>query len=172
VALAALALLIGLSALVVPDAGSASELAGLGAGAAALLLVAGIVGGWPGLVHVAVALLGAIFLLREHGRLLAAPPYGAGLLLVEGLGMQAVDLRAVGWTSADAIGARATAALVASTVGACAAAAVAIAVTVAPGRSVGLTALGCVTAVFAFAAIVHLARRRHAQDGSGQPPAG
>lgn len=157
-------LLTGLSALVGLDAGSASELAWLGSGAAAVLLVVGMAGGATGLVHVAVALLGAIFLLRQNTRLLVAPLYGAGLLLIEDLAVQAVDLRAVGWIAAEAIGARTTATLLVAAVGACAAAAVAAAVTVAPGRSVGLTALAAVVAVCAFAAIVRFARARYSRD--------
>jgi uncharacterized membrane protein YadS len=157
-------LLIGLSALVVPDAASSSQLAWLGAGAAAGLLVVGIAGGSPGLVHVAVALLGAIFLLRQHTRLLVAPLYGAGLLLIEDLAIQAIDLREVSWIAAETIGVRTTATLLVAAGGACGAAAVAAAVTVAPGRSVGLTALAAVVAVLAFAAIVRFARGRYGRD--------
>jgi hypothetical protein len=164
------ALLAGLSALVVADAGSAGEFAWLGASAATVCLLGGIAGGWPGLVHAAVALLGAIFLLRQHNRLLVAPVYGAGLLLIEDLAIQAVDLRAIGWIAAEVIGARTTATLLAATVGACGAAAAGLAVTVAPERSVGLTAVAAVIAVFAFAAIVRLARRRYPTDASGQSP--
>jgi hypothetical protein len=160
-ALAALTLLIGLSALVVPDAGSASQLAWVGAGAATVLLLAGIAGGSPGAVHAAVALLGAIFLLRHDTRLLVAPLYGAGLLLIEDFAVQAIDLRGVGRIAAETIGARSMATLLMAAVGACGAAAVAAAVTVAPGRSVGLTALAAVVAVLALAGIVRLARRRY-----------
>jgi hypothetical protein len=171
-ALAALVRLAGLSALVGLDAGSASELAWLGAAAAAVLLVVGMAGGAPGLVHLAVALLGAIFLLRQNTRLLVAPLYGAGLLLIEDLAVQAVDLRAVGWIAAEAIGARTTATLLVAAVGACGAAAAAAAVTVAPGRSVGLTALAAVVAVSAFAAIVRFARGRYSpSDLEESPPA-
>lgn len=153
-----------------PDAGSASRLAWLGAAIAAVLLVGGIAGGRPGLVHAAVALLAAIFLLRHHTRLLLAPVYGAGLLLVEDLAVQAVDLRAVSWIAADVIGARTTATLLSAAAGACGAAAVALAVTAAPARSIGLTALAAVVAILAFAGIVRLARRRYPPNGSVQPP--
>jgi hypothetical protein len=146
------------------DAGSASALAWLGAGAAAVLLVVAVAGGSPGVVHVAVALLGAIFLLRQDARLLVAPLYGAGLLLIEDLAVQAIDLREVGWIAAETIGAQTTATLLVAAVGACGAAAAAAAVTVAPGRSVGLTALAAVVAVCAFAAIVRFARARYSRD--------
>jgi hypothetical protein len=153
-----------------PDAGSGSEFAWVGAGAAAVLLAGGIAGGWPGLVHAAVALLSAIFLLRQHTRLLVAPLYAAGLLMIEGLGGQAVDLRAVSWVAADAVGARTLTTLLAAAVGACCAAAVALTVTVAPGRSVGLTALAAVTAVLVFAAIVRVAQRRYKPDWGAESP--
>jgi hypothetical protein len=156
-----LGLLTGLSALVVTDPGSASELVWLGAGVAAVLIVVGMMGGWPGPIHVSVALLGVIFLARQDARLLVAPPYGAGLLLMEGLAIQAAELRRVGWVATDAIGARTAATLLVAAIGACGAAAAALAVTVAPGRSVGLTAVAAVLVVLAFAAIVRVARRRY-----------
>jgi hypothetical protein len=162
--------------LVCADAGGHSGLAWLGAGAAALALGVGMLAGSPGAVHVAVALLGAIFVLRQDTRLLLAAPYGAGLLLMDDLAIQAVELRAVGLITVDVIGARTAAAFVAATVGAWAAAAAAFTVTAAPGRSVALTALGAVAAVAAFALIVRLARRRYgtppADEPSSGPPSG
>ena len=152
------------------DAGSASRFAWLGAAASAVLLVVGIARGSPGLVHAAVALLGAIFLLRTSARLLVAPLYGAGLLLIEDLAIQAVDLRSVRWIAAEAVGTRTAATVLVVAVGACGAAVAAAAVTVAPGRSVGLTALAAVVAVLAFAAIVRLARRRYPTDTAGELP--
>jgi hypothetical protein len=165
-----LGLLTGLSALVVTDPGSASELVWLGAGVAAVLIVVGMMGGWPGPIHVSVALLGVIFLARQDARLLLAAPYGAGLLFMEGLAVQATELRWVTWIAAGAIGARAAATLLAAAVGACGAAAAALAVTAAPGRSVGLTAVAAVVAVLAFAGIVRVARRRY-QVRQGPLPA-
>ncbi len=121
-------------------------------------------------MHAAVALLGAIFLLRRDMRLLLAPPYGAGLLLIEDLAVQAIELREVARVTSEVIAARTGASLLAAAVGACAAGAAALSVRVAPARSVGLTAVGAFVAVAAFAAIVHLARRRYGSTAAGEPP--
>jgi hypothetical protein len=123
-------------------------------------------------VHVAVALLGAIFVLRQDTRLLLAAPYGAGLLLMDDLAIQAVELRAVGRITLDVIGARTASAFVAATAGACASAVAAFAVTAAPGRSVAVTAFGAVTAVTASALIVRLARRRYGTPPADEPSTG
>jgi hypothetical protein len=146
---------------VIADAGTASQAAWLGAGAAALLLAAGLVAQSPAAVHAAVALLGAIFLLRQDNRVLLAPLYGAGLLIMEDLAAQAIELRGVSQIGLGLIAARTGAALAVAAVGACASAAAALALVAAPGRSVALTALGALAAVVAFAAIVRLARRRY-----------
>jgi hypothetical protein len=146
---------------VIADAGTASQAAWLGAGAAALLLAAGLVAQSPAAVHAAVALLGAIFLLRQDNRVLLAPLYGAGLLIMEDLAAQAIELRGVSQIGLGLIAARTGAALAVAAVGACASAATALALVAAPGRSVALTALGALAAVVAFAAIVRLARRRY-----------
>lgn len=145
----------------VTDAGSASELAWLGAGAAAVLLAVGIAAGSPGLVQPAVFLLGAIFLARLHARLLLAAPYGAGLLALEALAVQAIELRGVELIAPDAIRARTAAALLVAVMGGWVAAAAALVVTVSPERSVALTAVGAIAAVAIFAAIVRVARRRY-----------
>jgi hypothetical protein len=154
-------MLTGLAALVLTDAGAASELAWLGAGAAALALIIGLAGGSPASVHAAVALLGAIFLARDSSRLLLAAPYGAGLLLLEDLAVQTIELRDMSQIAPGMIGARSAETFVFATMGACASAAAALVVTVAPGRSVALTALGALAAVAAIAAVVRLARRRY-----------
>jgi hypothetical protein len=153
--------LAALSALVVADAGSASQLAWLGAGAAAVLLALGMLAGSPGAVHTAVLLLGGIFLARQDVRLLLAPPYGAGLLLLEALAIQTIELRGVALVAPDAIGARTAATLVAALLGAWVAAVAALVVTAAPGRSLALTAVGAIAAVAIFAAIVRVARGRY-----------
>jgi hypothetical protein len=165
-ALAALTVLAGLSALVVSDAGSASQLAWLGAGLAAVLIAVGMLAGSPGPVHVGVALLGAIFLTRQDARLLLAPAYGAGLLLLEDLASQTMELRGVELIAPDVIGARAAATLLVGVVGASAAAVAALAVTVAPGGSVELTAVGAIAAVAACAAVVRVARSRYLASDS------
>ena len=142
------------------EAGAASQLAWLGAAVAALSLAIGMTAGSPTAVHVAVALLGGIFLTRQDARLLLAPVYGAALLLIEDLAIQAGELRGVGGLTLDVVGARTANVLAIATIGASASAATALAVTAAPGRSVGITALGAVAAVAALAGIVRLARRR------------
>ena len=153
-------LLAALAALVLADAGAASRLAWLGAGVAALSLIVGLLVGSTAAVHTAVAVLGVIFLVRHDTRLLLAPVYGAGLLLMEDLAVQTIELRGAATVALDVIGARTAAVLAVATIGACASAAAALAVTAAPGRSVGLTALGALAAVAAVAAIARLARRR------------
>jgi hypothetical protein len=106
IALAAFAVLAGLAALVVRHAGSAAELAWPAIGVAALLLAAGMVAASPGPVRGAVALVGAIFLVRHDMRLLLAPPYGGGPLVMAGLATRTIELRDVERIAADAIGAR------------------------------------------------------------------
>ena len=156
----------------VSDAGSASQLAWVGAGAAALLLTLGMMLPSPGPVHAAVALLGVIFLLltRHDQRLLLAPPYGGVLLLIETLATQTSEWRGIELIAPEVIGARVRATFLVAAVGASAAAAAALLVTVAPDRSVGLTAAGAIAAVVAFGAIARVARRRYRPSDFGEPP--
>jgi len=154
-------LLAALAALVLADASTASQLAWLGAAVALVFLAIGMALGSASAVHVAVAVLGGIFLLRHDTRLLLAPVYGAGLLLVEDLAIQTIELRGVGVVALDVVGARTAGVLAIATIGAVAAAAGALAVTAAPGRSVALTALGALAAVAAVAVIAWVARRRY-----------
>ena len=151
----------GLAALVIPDAGSASQLAWLGAGLAGLLLAGGLGGGSLTAVHAAIALLGAMFLLRHDSRLLLAAPYGAALLLLEDLATRTIERSGVSQVELALIGVQIRTALLLAAIGAFAAAAGALAVTGAPGRSVGMTALGAVAAVAAFAAVARWARQRY-----------
>ena len=160
-ALAALTLTVGLGALAGADAGTTDGLAWLGTGLAALVLIVGLAAGFPTAVHCAVALLAATFLLRQHTRLLLAPLYGLGLLLVEDLAMRSIELTAVKRVSRGVLAARLSAVLAIGALGACAAGAAAIAVTVGPGRSVIVTALGAIAALVTFGAITRFARRRH-----------
>ena len=153
----------------IPDAGAATGLVLLVAVLAALLLAAGMAATSPGSVHAAVALAGAIFLARHDVRLLLAPPYGAGLLIMEDLAIQMIELRGVELIAVDQIGARTAARLVAAVVGASVSAAAALAVTVAPGRSVTLTALGSIGAAGAFAGLAYLARRRFRSPEADEP---
>ncbi len=153
--------MVSLAALVTADAGPAIQLAWLGTGVALLLLTVGLVGESVTAVHAAIAVLGTMFLLRHDTRLLLAPAYGAGLLLIDDLAAQSIELSGVSRIAVAVIGARTGAALSVAAIGACASAAAALAVTAAPGRSVDLTALGGLAAVAAFAAIVGPVRRRY-----------
>lgn len=133
---------------------------------ALVALIAAMLAGSPAAVHAAVVLLGTIFLLRQDARLLLAPVYGAGLLLVCELATQAIELSEVSRVAPEVIGARTGAALVAATIGACVSAVAALAETAAPGRSVAVTALGAVTVVVAVAVIVWSAGRRYGASAS------
>lgn len=159
----------GLAALVIADSGEASQLAWLGAGVAALFLAAGVIGGSFTAVHAAIALLGTIFLLRHDTRLLLAPAYGAGLLLIDDLAAQTIELRGVSRIAPELLGARTGAVLVVAAIGACASGAAALAVTAAPGRSVTMTALGSLAVAAAFAAIVRPVRRRYGRPEDEEP---
>jgi hypothetical protein len=145
---------------VITDAGAATQLAWLGAGTAAVLLAMGMVARSPAPVHAAVAVLGVMFLLRHDARLLLAPAYGAGLLLMEDLAVRTIELSGVGEIAPDVIVARVGATLAVATIGACLSALAALAVTAAVPRSVLLTAVGALAAVAAFVAIVLFVRRR------------
>ena len=111
-------------------------------------------------MYSAVALLGAMLLLREDSRLALAPLYAAGLLLVAELGVRSIELRAVESVGPGVVAARLGVVLAVAALGACAAAGAAIAVTVAPARSAVFTAVGAIAALSAFGAITRLARGR------------
>jgi hypothetical protein len=153
-------MLVALAALVIADAGAASDAAWLGAGTATLLVLAGIVAQSPAPVHAAVAVLGVMFLLRHDSRLLLAPLYGAGLLLMDDLAIRTMELSGVDRIALDAIAARLGATIAVAAIGACLSALAALAVTAAVPPSVLLTAVGALVAVAAFVAIVLVARRR------------
>ena len=162
-------MLVALAALVIADADAASQLAWLGAGTAALLLAAGMIAQSPAPVHAAVAVLGVIFLLRHDTRLLLAPLYGAGLLLMDDLAIRTMELSGVGQIAAEVIVARVGATLLTAAIGSCLSAVAALAVTAALPRSVALTAAGALAAVAAFVAIVLLVRRRFG-TADAEPP--
>jgi hypothetical protein len=149
-----------LAALVIADARAASQLAWLGAGTAALLVAVGMIAESPSPVHAAVAVLGVMFLLRHDARLLLAPLYGAGLLLVDDLAMRTMELSGVSLISPDAIVARVGATVAIAAIGAGLSAVAALAVRAAVPGSVVLTAVGALVAVAAFVGIVLVARRR------------
>lgn len=108
----------------------------------------------------ALALLGVTLLARADARLLLAPVYGAGLLLVAELGTRSIELADVGSVGPSVISARVGATVAVAAVGACGAAGAALAVTAAPGR-LALTAVGAAAAVAVCGAIALLARRRY-----------
>jgi len=168
-----MAALVSLAALVLTDAGGTGQVAWLGAGLAAVLLAAGVAVESPAPVHVAVAVLGVTFLARHDTRLLLAPVYGAGLLLMDDLAIRTMELSGVSRIAPGVISARVGATVAVAAAGACAAAVAALAVNGGPARSVILTALGALAAVAAVGAIVRLARRRYrwspAADSPGTP---
>jgi len=145
---------------VLTDAGGTGQVAWLGAGLAAVLLAAGMAVESPAPVHVAVAVLGVTFLVRHDTRLLLAPVYGAGLLLMDDLAIRTMELSGVDQLAPDVIAARLAATIAVAAIGACLSAAAALAVTAAVPRTLVLTAVGALVAVAAFVAIVVVARRR------------
>ena len=93
------------------DAGASRPLAWVGTGAAAFLVTLGPGFRSPTPVHCGVALLGAMLLLRQDARLMLAPLYGAGLLLVEELAWRSIELRDIEAIGPGVITARVTAVL-------------------------------------------------------------
>jgi len=89
---------VGLAALVIADAGSASQLAWLGAGLAALFLAVGVVGGWVTAVHTAIALLGT-----RTGAALAVAAIGACASAAAALALTAAPGRSVTVTALGAL---------------------------------------------------------------------
>jgi hypothetical protein len=164
--LAAIALAVMLGALSAGDAGASSKLAWLGAGAAGLLVALGSAVRSPTPVHCAVGLLGALLLARQGSRLLLAPLYGAGLLLVEELAYRSTELAGLAMIAPGVLRARAAAVLALTGAGASAAAGAALAVTAAPERSVLVTAVGTISVASAFGAITRYARRRFRTTGA------
>ena len=114
-------------------------------------------------MHCGVAVLGAILLLRHSDRLLLAPLYGGGLLLIAELGARSIELRGVSLIDARSIGTRLGVVVAVAALGVCGAACAALAATGAPGRSLLLTAAaGAIAAVAVCAAITLAARRADA----------
>lgn len=144
------------------DAGASSGSAWAATVFAAVLVVSGIAARSSVPVHAAVAVLGVTLLLRDDARLVLAPLYGAGLLLVAELGTRSIELAGVARVGPDVIGARLGATVALAAAGACAAALGALAVTAGPGRSVALTAVGAIAAGVTCGAVARIARRRHA----------
>jgi hypothetical protein len=161
-----------LGAMVASDAGTSAGLAWVGAGAATFLVAVGSVVRSPAPAHLAVAVLGAMLLLRQDSQVLLAPLYGAGLLLAEELTWRSIELAGVEAIGRGAIGARAAGVVALVGVGGCAAAGVAIAVTAAPGRSVALTAVGAVAVVMMPVGIRLRAMRLARPGDEDRAPAG
>jgi hypothetical protein len=128
-------------------------------GIAVVLIAAGLIAGWPSASQWSAALLGALLLARNQDRLLLAPLYGAGLLLVIELAQRSLEIRGHDRLGSGVTTSRLAAILVAAALGLCAAALAALAVTRAPPHSVALTALATIAALSAFAAIALLAHR-------------
>lgn len=161
-----MALDVALGALVAADANTAVGLAWYGTAVSLVILTAALVVASPGTVQVSVALLAAMLLLRREDRLVLAPLYGASLLLLGELAQRSIELRGTKRIGSGVIGARLAAILVLAGLGACGTAVAAIAVTIAPPRSVGFTAVGTIAVLAAFATIVVLARRQHPDANS------
>ena len=126
-----------------------------------MLLAIGVAAGSDAPVHAAVAVLGTMLLLRHDLRLVLAPLYGAGLLIVDELGARSIELLAVTRLGDGVIGARLVAVVAVAAMGAAAAAGAAIAVTIAPDhRSVALTGIGAIAVAAVCGTIAHIARRR------------
>lgn len=157
--------------MVATDAHAGAGLAWFATGVAAVVLAVGLVVASSTTVQGSVAVLAALFLLRDGDRLLLAPLYGASLLLVGELAQISFELRGMERVGAGVLGSRLGAVLLLAAFGTGAAAVAALAVTVAPARSVGFTAAGTFATVAAFALIVALARR-HAGTNSQQDAIG
>lgn len=134
----------------------------------ALVLAVGLVLGSGSAVHISVGLLGVLLLLRAEDRLLLAPLYGGGLLLIDEVAMCSVELRETGLIAAGVTGSRLGVAIAAAGGGTCAAALVAAAVLVAPARSVAVTAAGAVAVLAATGTVLALARGRRQRAGASE----
>lgn len=153
------------------DAGASAKLAWVGTAAAVLLVVIGMLIRSSAPVHLAVVLLGALLLLRHDARLLLAPVYGAGLLLVAELGSRSIELRRVRTVGPGVLGARALAVSAIAGLGVFASACAAAAVTAAPARSVALTGMAAVAIVAIYGMIAWRTRRRYPMTGADGWPA-
>lgn len=142
-----------------------------GTAVSAALLALALVVGSPSAAQTAAAVLGVLLLLRSGDRLLLAPLYGAGLLLVCELAQRSTELRGADRLYRGVVAARLERIVLVAGVGACCAALAALAVTIAPARTVGFSALGTVVTVGAFVLVVLLARsllrsrEQHSDEG-------
>lgn len=150
-----------LGALDAADTGAASGLAWVVVAVAVSLVALGIAVRASGPVHSAIALLGLMLLLRHGSRLVLAPPYGAGLLLIAELAFRSSELREVSLIGPGVLGRRVASLAALFGLSVCVAAVVAIAASAAPGRSVALTIAGALIALAAFAMLLRYAWRRY-----------
>jgi hypothetical protein len=153
-----------LGALVATDARGAAGVAWDGTAVAIVILIVGLLTASVVAVQSSIALLAALLVLRHQDRLLVAPLYGACLLVVGELAQRAFELRGQARIGPGAIWLRLGAVLLLAAVGACAAALAAIAVTIAPSRSIGFTAAGAAAVLAAFALVVVIARQRSPEN--------
>lgn len=152
-------------------AGLSSGLAWLGLVVSILALSIGLgIASWTW-VHLAACVLGLLLLLRAGDRLLIAPLYGGGLLLILELARTSMQLRQVETMAPAALWGRLWTLLVLASLGTCAAAVVALATTGAPARSIAGTATGAVAVAALCGGIIWLARRAAdaAPDASVSP---
>lgn len=124
------------------------------------MLLVGILFAVPGAVQCSLALLGVLLLLRHQDRLLLAPLYGACLLVAGELAQLSLELRGRRRIGRGVLGLRLAGVLSLAALGACAAALGAIAVTIAPGRSVAFTAVGALAVLAVVGVILLISRRR------------
>jgi hypothetical protein len=101
-----------------------------------------------------------VLLLRQQDRLLLAPLYGGGLLLVDELATRSSELVGIDRLGPGVLGARLGTSLVTSALGTFAACGVAAAVTIAPRRSVLVTAVGVAATLVMFGWVTWFIRRR------------
>jgi len=122
------------------------------------LLVVGLGFDVDGPVMATIAVLGALLLLRSDLRLVVAPVYGAGLVVLLELAQTCHELRQAAFMTRGVVRRRLTAMLATAGVGACAAGVAALAVTGAPGGAAIVTAAGTFAVIALFAGVVRLAR--------------
>jgi hypothetical protein len=160
---------LALGVLVATDAGEGAGLAWSGTGLTLGVLVLGLVTGSTAAVQISIVILGSVLLLRVDNRLLLAPLYGGGLLVVSELGQSSIELARVSRFAAGAVAARLGWMLAVAGGGACAAGLAALAVLAAPARSVAVTAAGAAAVLAATGTVVWLARRLRHRSPTTRP---
>lgn len=164
-----MALELGLGALGALDAHAHSELAWAATAAALAALTAALLYSSSAGIQASLALLAAAFMLRDHDRLLLAPLYGACLLLVGEFSQLSFELRNRPRLAEGVVTSWLAAVVLLAALGGAVAAVAALAVTIAPSRTVVFTAVGSAAAIAVFAAIAALARRTVRAPGEPLP---